>query len=177
MTILETDRLRLRPLTWEDWEDLCEILQDRETMYAYEHAFCDREVEEWLKRQLTRSDRDGFGLWAAVDKESGEMVGQIGLTLQDWGGRMAPEVGYLLKRRFWGRGYATEGARGCMDYAFGTLGLDWVCSIIRDNNAPSQAVARRNGLRPEGHLVKHYYGMDMPHTVWGAGRGNGEERP
>ncbi len=177
MTILETDRLRLRPLTWEDWEDLCEILQDRETMYAYEHSFSDREVEEWLKRQLTRYERDGFGLWAAVDKESGEMVGQIGLTLQDWDGRMAPEVGYLLKRRFWGRGYATEGARGCMDYAFGTLGLDWVCSIIRDNNAPSQAVARRNGLRPEGHLVKHYYGMDMPHTVWGAGRGNGEERP
>ena len=50
MTILETDRLRLRPLTWEDWEDLCEILQDRETMYAYEHAFSDREVEEWLER-------------------------------------------------------------------------------------------------------------------------------
>ena len=90
MTILETDRLRLRPLTWEDLEDLCEILQDRETMYAYEHAFSDREVEEWLKRQLTRYERDGFGLWAAVDKESGEMVGQIGLTLQDWDGRIAP---------------------------------------------------------------------------------------
>ena len=175
--ILETKRLYLRQMDEGDFPDLCKMLQDEEVMYAYAHAFPDEEAREWLNRQMDRYRRYGFGLWAAVDKESGEMVGQIGLTLQDWDGRMAPEVGYLLKRRFWGRGYATEGARGCMDYAFGTLGLDWVCSIIRDNNAPSQAVARRNGLRPEGHLVKHYYGMDMPHTVWGAGRGNGEERP
>ena len=175
--VVETERLLLRPLTPADRGDLCEILQDKETMYAYEHAFSDEEVDQWLQNQLRRYREEGFGLWAAVDRESGEMVGQIGLTLQDWDGRKVPEVGYLLKRRFWGIGYATEGARGCMDYAFERLGLLWVCSIIRDNNLPSQRVARRNGLTPRGHLVKHYYDMDMPHTVWCAWRPGGEELP
>ena len=87
---------------------------------------------------------------------------------------MVPEVGYLLKRSFLGARLRHRGGPGAVwTHAFGTLGLDWVCSIIRDNNAPSQAVARRNGMEPVGHLVKHYYGMDMPHTVWGAGRGEG----
>lgn len=175
--ILETERLVLRPLTWEDRRDLCEILQDRKTMYAYEHAFSDEEVDQWLENQLRSYREDGCGLWAAVSRESGALVGQIGLTLQSWEGRQVPEVGYLLKRRFWGMGYATEGARGCMDYAFERLGLLWVCSIIRDNNLPSQRVAQRNGMIPKGRIIKHYYNMDMPHTVWCAWRSGGEELP
>lgn len=175
--ILETERLALRPLTWADRADLCEILQDRETMYAYEHAFSDQEVDQWLENQLRRYREEGFGLWAAVSQESGELVGQMGLTLQNWDGRRVPEVGYLLKRRFWGMGYATEGARGCMEYAFERLGLLWVCSIIRDNNLPSQRVAQRNGMIPKGHILKHYYGMELPHTVWCAWRSGGEGLP
>ena len=164
--MLETRRLLLRPMTWADRPELCAILQDRETMYAYEHAFSEEEVDEWIARQLRRYETDGFGLWAAVERNTGRLVGQIGLTLQDWAGQQVPEIGYLLNRRFWGLGYATEGAMACKAYAFDALDLDAVYSIIRDNNLPSQAVARRNGMRPVGQLVKHYYHMDMPHTVW-----------
>ena len=113
MTILETERLLLRQLTAEDRPALCAILQDEEVMYAYAHAFSDREVDEWLQNQLTRYRRD---------------------------------------------------------YAFSVLGAEEVFSIIRDNNRPSRRVAERNGMTVRGSLVKHYYGLEMPHLVYGVRR-------
>lgn len=164
--ILDTKRLFLREMTGEDFPALCKILRDPEVMYAYEHGFSEAEAREWLDRQTARYKNDGFGLWAAVLRETGEMIGQCGITWQDWNERMVPEIGYLFQKAFWNQGYATEAAVGCREYAFGTLGMDEVFSIIRDNNLPSQRVAKRNGMEPRGTLVKHYYGMEMPHIVF-----------
>lgn len=161
--ILETERLYLRELTQEDYPSLCRILQDEETMYAYEGAFCDKEVQEWLDRQMSRYRRWGFGLWAVVLKETDQMIGQCGLTMQPWKGEEVLEVGYLLERNFWHRGYATEAARACRDYAFEVLQAKEVCSIIRDTNLASQKVAIRNGMCRKDSDIKHYKGVDMPH--------------
>lgn len=164
--ILETDRLILREMTQSDYGDLCEILQDRETMYAYEHAFSDDEAQEWLDKQINRYKNDGFGLWAVTLKTSGDFLGQCGITRQDIGGETVFEIGYLFKRKYWHRGYATEAAQGCKKYAFDTLGFDRVYSIIRDNNYASQRVAERNGMTVVNKIAKHYYGMDMPHLIY-----------
>ena len=67
--ILETERLYLREMDQTDFEALCKILQDEDTMYAYEGAFSDDEVHEWLDRQIARYQKWGFGLWAAVLKK------------------------------------------------------------------------------------------------------------
>lgn len=165
---LETQRLVLRELTESDWDSLCEILQDEEVMYAYEHAFSDQEVREWLDRQLARYEEYGrrFGLCAAVLKETGEMIGQAGLTMQDCDGEQLLEIGYLLKKRHWHHGYATEAAIACKKYAFEELNEPRVYSIIRDSNTASQNVAIRNGMKPVKNFVKHYYGVDMPHLVF-----------
>lgn len=164
--IFETERLFARKLTKDDFGSLCRILQDPEVMYAYEHAFSDAEVNSWLERQLKRYVTDGFGLWAVILKETGSMIGQCGLTMQDWNGKMVPEIGYLFEKAYWHRGYASEAAKGCKEYAFQSLKLPWVYSIIRDNNLPSQRVAERNGMKLCGSLVKHYYGLDMAHLVF-----------
>ena len=164
--ILQTHRLLLREMTQSDFSDLCEILQDSRVMYAYEGPFTDEEVQLWLDRQLSRYREDGISLWAALDKQTGTMLGQVGLTWQDADGKRVLEVGYLLKYRFWHKGYAAEAAKGCMDYAFQHLGAGQVYSIIRDNNIPSQNVARRNGMQPGFTFVKHYRGVDMPHIVF-----------
>ena len=164
--IIKTDRLILREMRRRDLPDLCEILQDETVMVAYEHAFSDTEVEAWYQNQRRRYREDGFGLWAVVSRESGEMLGQCGLTLQEIPGETVCEVGYLFKKRFWHNGYATEAARACMDYAFQTLNQNAVYSIIRDNNLPSHAVAQRNGLNLVGSFTKHYYGIDMPHLIY-----------
>lgn len=162
--ILETERLYLRRLTQADFNALCKILQDEETMYAYEGAFSDAEVQEWLDRQLTRYEMWDFGLWAVVLKGSDQVIGQCGLTMQPWKDREVLEIGYLFQRSYWHKGYATEAAMACKTYAFEVLNAPEVCSIIRDTNLPSQRVALRNGMHPMDHFVKHYRGVDMPHT-------------
>lgn len=168
--ILETKRLFMRELTPLDWEPLCRILQDPEVMYAYEHAFCEEEVKEWFDRQVDRYRRYGFGLWAVILKETGEMIGQCGLTMQPWGEKEVLEIGYLFQKRYWKQGYAIEGASACKAYAFDCLHAEVVYSIIRENNLPSQRVAKRNGMILQGQEVKHYYGMEMPHLVFGIKR-------
>ncbi len=161
--ILETERLILRKMDQGDFVALCRILQDEETMYAYEGAFTDEEVQTWLDRQLYRYKRYGFGLWAVILKETGEMIGQCGLTMQPWKEEEVLEIGYLFERVQWHKGYATEAAKACKTYAFETLGAEEVCSIIRDTNRASQNVAIRNGMAVEDSWIKHYRGVDMPH--------------
>lgn len=164
--ILETKRVLLRELNEEDYKDLAEILQDETVMYAYAHAFEDREVEEWLKRQLGRYQKEGVGLWAVIDKVSGAWVGQVGLTWQQTDRQRELEIGYLLKKRFWHMGYATEAAEGCKQYAFEVLQADRVVSIIRETNLASRQVAERLGMKEDYRFVKHYYGIEMPHIVY-----------
>ncbi len=162
-TVLETERLKLRELNQDDFHSLCKILQDETTMYAYEGAFSDQEVQEWLNRQLSRYQKWRFGLWAAILKETGELIGQCGLTMQPWKDMEVLEIGYLFNRAYWHKGYATEAAEACKKYAFETLGADEVCSIIRNTNTPSQKVASRNGMTRADSWTKHFKGVDMPH--------------
>lgn len=164
--ILETERVYLRQMTQADYQELCEMLQDAEVMYAYEHGFSDEEVQAWLDKQLTRYSEDGIGLWAVINKASGAFVGQAGLTWQETDQGQELEIGYLLKKRYWHQGYATEAAEACKEYAFYVLGSNRVTAIIRDSNTASQRVAERIGMKPERQFVKHYYGMDMPHIIY-----------
>lgn len=162
--ILETERLYLREMSQSDFTSLCKILQDEETMYAYEGAFSDAEVQEWLDKQISRYRKFGFGLWAVVLKETDEMIGQCGLSMQPWKDREVLEIGYLFQRQYWHKGYATESASACRKYAFEVLDASEVCSIIRDNNTASQNVAIRNGMAAADSWTKHYRGVDMPHV-------------
>lgn len=164
--ILETKRLYLRKMEQSDYSALCKILQDEEVMYAYEHAFSDEEVQEWLDRQRKRYEDYGFGLWLVVLKDTDEVIGQCGLTMQECNGKQVLEIGYLFQKAYWHKGYATEAAVACRKYAFEILKAKEVFSIIRDNNIPSQKVAKRNGMKVVDQFVKHYYGMDMPHLVF-----------
>lgn len=174
--ILETERMYLREMNQGDYEALCKIMQDEKAMYAYEGAFTDEEVQEWLERQFARYRKYGFGLWAAVLKETGEMIGQCGLTMQSWKDGEVLEVGYLFQRAFWHKGYATEAAKACKEYAFEVLHADEVCTIIRDINTASQRVAVRNGMTVKDSWTKHYKGVDMPHLRYVAVRQKASEK-
>ena len=168
--ILETERLYLRKLKPSDYESLCKIMQDPTVMMAYEHAFSEAEVKDWLLRQFYRYETHDCGLWAVILKSTDEMIGQCGITLQKWGERDVHEIGYLFQKAYWHQGYATEAAIGCKKYAFDIMGLDEIISIIRDNNIASQNVAIRNGMTIVDQFVKHYQNIDMPHYVFLARR-------
>ena len=142
--ILETKRLLLRELKQDDFNNICKLLQDPIVMYAYEGAFSKKEVQEWLDKQLRRYQNDGFGLWGMIEKDSGELIGQCGLTYQEFNGQQVPEIGYLLRAEYWHKVY----------------------SIIRDTNIPSQKVALRNDMREIANFIKHYRNIDMLHLVF-----------
>ncbi len=168
--ILETERLYLREMRPADFAALCKILQDEKAMYAYEGALDDEEVQKWLDRQLSRYQKWGFGLWAVILKETQEMIGQCGLTMQPWKEEEVLEIGYLFQRDFWHQGYAIGAAKACKDYAFEILDVKEVYSIIRDTNTASKRVAIRNGMSKIDTWVKHYRGVDMPHERYGVVR-------
>ena len=101
---------------------------------SHNGAFADCDIRTWIERQLQRYDTYGYGLWAAIRKDSGELIGQCGLTRQYWLERQVIEVGYLFRRDHWHKGYATEAAKACKTYAFGQLEANRLCAIIRDTN-------------------------------------------
>lgn len=166
---IETERLVLRDLEPRDYDALCSMM-DADTMWAYAHTFSDDEVAEWLEKQILRRRIWGFSLCAVELKETGEVIGQCGVTVQDCLGAHVPEIGYVFRRDRWHHGYATEAALACRDYAFETLGFNEVFSIIRDVNQASRRVALRLGMEPRAVMMKHYHGVDMPHIVYGISR-------
>lgn len=168
--IAETERLYFREINQDDFIALSKILQDEETMYAYNGAFSDEETREWLDKQIARYKKYGFGLWALILKETDEMIGQCGITVQSWKDTEVLEIGYLLRKDYWHKGLATEAAQRCKEYAFDNLNAEEVCSIIRDTNIASQNVAARNGMKITDKWTKHYRGIDMPHYLFSVKR-------
>ena len=164
--ILETKRLILREMKQADFQDLAEILQNPNVMYAYEHNFSDKDVQVWLDRQIDRYHRYGFGLWAVILKDTDEMIGQAGLTMQPYKNTEVLEIGYLLKEKFWHFGYAREAAMGCKKYAFDKLNKDRVYSIIKADNLASMKVAESIGMSKEDEFITQYYNGDMLHYLY-----------
>ncbi len=164
--VLETNRLLLREMTLSDMSALSLILQDEKVMYAYNGAFNDKETLIWMQKQLQRYKDYGFGLWGVFLKDTSEMIGQCGITMQEYKATQVPEIGYLFAYKHWHNGYATEAAIACREYGFNTLRFDELYSIIRDTNIASQKVALRNNMSPIDSIVKHYRGVDMPHIIY-----------
>lgn len=164
--VIETPRLVLREMTMADVDRLAEVLCDRENMIHYPNRFERPEVEAWIARRMQQYSTWGHSLWALDLKAEDRMIGDCGLTIQSVDGNGELEVGYHLARAYQGRGYATEAARACIDYAFTKLGAARVISLIRAENMPSRRVAERNGLSIE-KVADH---AGSPHIVYGVSR-------
>jgi ribosomal-protein-alanine N-acetyltransferase len=164
--VLTTPRLALREMTRDDLPFLAAMLGHPEVMRFYPDRIRQAGAEPWLDRQLSRYERDGHGLWLVVDRVSGEPLGQAGLVRQDVEGASLPEIGYLIHRPFWRRGYASEAAVGIRDQAFGERGLEAVFSLIRPENLPSQGVARKLGMKPRREVDFH----GLRHLLFGVTR-------
>jgi RimJ/RimL family protein N-acetyltransferase len=155
---LETPRLILRELERDDLDPVAEMLAHPEVMRYWPRPCSREEAREWILRQQERYQRDGYGYWLAILRESGLPVGQIGVLRQEFAETVEVGLGYILHRPFWGFGYAFEGAAACRDYVFETLGMPRAIALIRPENLRSQAVARRLGMTAE-RMVR-YYGFD-----------------
>ncbi|WP_277296842.1 GNAT family N-acetyltransferase [Succinatimonas hippei] len=164
--IFETKRLYAKKLTADSIFDLKKMLQDPRVMYAYEGIFDDEMTEDWLNKMLWRYDEYGFALNGIYLKTTDEMIGQCGITMQEYQNSLVHEIGYLFCTDFWHQGYATEAAKAARDYAFTVLKAPRVFAFVRDTNTASMNVARRCGLKAIDIIIKHYRNVIMPHIVF-----------
>ena len=163
---LHTERLSLREMTREDFPALCNTLQDIEVMYAWEHAFSEEEVSAWIERNLARYAEFGYGHWLVLDRATGECVGQAGLLPEEIEGEQQLGIGWILCRKHWGKGYAVEAARACVDHAFATLHAPQLIADIRPENTASIRVAEKLGMSAGGVFDKIYRNKVMPHRLY-----------
>ena len=147
--VLATERLTLREMALDDLDFVAAMLDHPEVMRFYPKRYTRDEARAWIERQVQRYADHGHGLWLVAERDSQTPVGQVGLMMQEVEGTLEPEIGYLVHRPFWRRGYASEAARGVRDYAFGVLDRPKVISLIRPENIPSQGVARTLGMAPQ----------------------------
>jgi len=151
--ILQTPRLILREFGPEDVEALAKVICDPETMKYYPVAFDRAATVRWIERNGRRYQTDGFGLWGTVLKQTGELIGDCGLTRQDLNGTSEIEIGYHVRRDLWGQGLATEAARACQEYGFANLKTERLISLIRPENLASRRVAEKNGMKLEQEVT------------------------
>lgn len=150
--LLQTDRLLLREYTPDDFASLYEILSDPYTMRHYPKPFDEARVKNWIQWNLDNYAVFGFGLWAVILKESGSLIGDCGITMQTINGKIRPEIGYHIHKDHQRRGYATEAAAKCIDYAFENTPFGVLFSYMKHTNVASYTVALKNGM----HLVEEY---------------------
>lgn len=144
---IETKRLILRELTPEDFDALYEILSDPETMQHYPAPFDADKVRYWINRNLRNYRELGFGLWAVVLKQTGQFIGDCGLTLQLIDGETLPEIGYHIHKDFRRRGYGSEAARAVRDWAFRNTAYDCLYSYMKYTNVGSYSTAIASGMK------------------------------
>ena len=165
--ILQTPRLIFREMSPDDLDFVAAMLADPEVMRDYPKCYSREEAATWVERQTHRYARHGHGLWLALEKATGQPVGQVGLLIQQVCGADEKEVGYLIHRPFWRRGFATEAAIACRDYAFEALDRERVIALVRPENSPSQGVAQKLGMQPESDRVQH---SGFEHIVFSVSR-------
>jgi len=163
--VIETERLRLRPLSPDDLDDLHEVVwSDPAVTWDGEARTLDQSRES-LEAKLRDVEEHGFGMMAVVDRDDGAVLGFAGLQHLEDGPDV--EVGYYLGRRAWGRGLGTEVACALVEQAFEELGLQRVVAVVRPENEASQRVLAKAGLERVG--LGHHYGADV--ELWALDRG------
>ena len=146
MTI-ETKRLILREMNENDFYTLYQILGDSENMQHYPYPFDEIMVKSWIHRNIERYQSLGFGLWAVCLNESGEMIGDCGLTMQLINGTIKPEIGYHIRRDYQRNGYAKESAIAVRDWTFTNTPFHVIYSYMKYTNEPSIKTAISYGCK------------------------------
>lgn len=155
-----------RRISKEDYIEVANILQDIEVMYAWEKPFSDEEVKSWIEENLKRYNNEGYSYFLAIEKALKKTVGVMGPLIETIGGEQFIGIAYILNKQFWGKGYATEGAEACVEYAFNELNTDTVIAQIRTNNLNSKNVAKRLNMKLVDKYIKIYDKKEMEHLIY-----------
>lgn len=162
--IASTEELIIREFTEQDLFPLALVCSHPEVMKFSRNRkpLTLQETKEALERIFDSYQKKGWGLWAVIDKDDYVLIGYCGLQMQEVDGEQYVELGYRLAHSYWGQGFATQAACAVRDYAFDTLGMNSIISIIEPENSASIRVAQKVGMA----LWKQTEWHDTPVSIY-----------
>lgn len=181
---LRTPRLLLRGWRDDDGDRYAVLNADPVVMEHFPSTFSREESDASMERIRSGFGERGWGFWVVEVPGESEFAGLVGLSVPRFTAHFTPcvEVGWRLDPRFWGRGYATEGAREALRFGFETLGLEEIVSMTVPGNVRSRAVMERLGmtrdpkedfdhpLLPAGHRLQRHVLYRLQRGAAGSGR-------
>ena len=147
--IFTSERLGFRNWTEEDLPEFTKINADVEVMEYFPKLLTESETYTFIKRVQTDYKKHGYNYFACEIIETGEFIGFIGLAYQDFEAIFTPtvDIGWRLKQSAWGKGYASEGAKRCLEFAFNDLNLERIISTCTLQNNKSEHVMKKIGMK------------------------------
>ena len=153
MSILETERLKLRRFSPDDWMDLYEYLSLEEVVRFEPYDVFTK--EQCQKEAINRSKQKAF--WAVCLKDDDKLIGNVYFNQQKPKDFLTWEIGYVFNPSYYGKGYATESCKRILEYGFKRLKARRIVAMCNPENAPSWQLLERLNMRREGHLRKNVY--------------------
>ncbi len=152
--IFSSERLGFRSWENEDLEEFAKLNSDEDVMEHFPKTLSNKEVVELIVKLKDHFVENGFTYYAVDILETNEFIGMIGLAAQKYITKFTPaiDIGWRLKRSAWGKGYATEGAKRCLDYGFSELGLNKIVSVTTIKNTKSENVMKKIGMTKKGEF-------------------------
>lgn len=152
----------MRRFTPDDLDELVALRTDPEVRRYLGDQSRER-VEQRLQYYISHYEPHGFGVWAVILKETGQMIGWCGLMFLDETPEV--EVGYGVAREYWGKGLMTEAAHACLRYGFEKVGLERIVAVAMPENQASRRIMEKLGMRYE--KMVHHYGHDLVYYAIG----------
>ena len=152
--IFKSDRLGFRNWTKEDLTEFSKLNADSDVMEHFPKPLTFEETAKLVERLQSHYEKNGYTYFATEIVETGEFIGFIGLAYQEYQTEFSPatDIGWRLKKSAWGKGYATEGAKRCVKFAFSKLGINKVFAICTVKNGKSENVMKKIGMIRKGEF-------------------------
>ena len=144
--LIETKRLYIRKMNLDDFKSLKKVISDPINMKYYEKPYDDNGVLRWINWCMDSYKKYGFGLYAVIDKETMEMIGDCGISMQYIFDNYQPELGYHLRLDYHRLGLWYEMCTAMMEYFFSNFNYNELYSYMDIHNIPSEALAKKNGM-------------------------------
>lgn len=147
--VFETLRLGFRLWQESDRDYIAKMNADKDVMRFFPDLLSTKQSNEFFDIISDNIKKKGFGLWAVEIKKTKDFIGFIGFSTATFDEDFTPftEIGWRLNKKYWNQGYATEGAKGCLDFGFNNLGFDQIYSYTTQINNPSINVMRKIGMK------------------------------
>lgn len=167
MNVIETKRLILRKISQNDYKEMKSILQNGDLMIiGWGKTYSDYEVQIWINKIIKQYEKYGYSYYIAIEKNSNNVIGIMGILPVNIKNINYIEVPYILKEKYWGKGYATEGIDSCISYIFNNLNSDKIIAQVIPENISSIKVLERIGMKVIDNYMRDYGDKKSFHLIY-----------